>query len=205
MKRKPELLETKNRLESSWYDDEARELLSQTGGPPNLLPLDNDFEKWFAGFYDNPDESQRFDRDYVFFNAFGNVRGLKILELGFGNGCLSRFLIRQGGDVCSIDLSRQYCRILAGSEPTSKPVLACAEILPFKNDSFDIVTAFVALHHFNLEMSLSEIKRILKPGGHGVFMEPLQNSKMLYMLRQIIPIKDNESPGGGGLKEVELR
>jgi SAM-dependent methyltransferase len=205
MKRKPELLETKNRLESTWYDDEARDLLSRKENLQSLLPLDDDFEKWFASFYDNPDESQRFDRDYVFFNTFGDIRGLRILELGFGNGCLSRFLIRRGGDVCSIDLSMEYCHILAGSEAASMPLRSCAEILPFKNESFDIVTAFVALHHFNLEMSFSEIKRVLKPGGRGIFMEPLLNSKMLYMLRQLIPIKDNESPGGGGMKLAELQ
>jgi ubiquinone/menaquinone biosynthesis C-methylase UbiE len=205
MKRSPQLLDTKNRLESKWYDDEARELWDQLKHLPKLMPIDQDFEKWFAPFYDNSDRSNLFDRDYIYFSAFGNVAGMKVLELGAGNGCLSRYMIRRGAEVCSIDLSSEYCRILARSEKSSMPVLACAEILPFKSESFDVVTTFVALHHFNLDLGLPEIKRILKKGGRGIFMEPLLDSKSLYYLRQLVPVRDNESPGGGGLKTAEIR
>jgi SAM-dependent methyltransferase len=205
MKRRPELLDTKNRLESAWYDNEAQGLLTQLECLPGLMPMDKDFEEWFAQFYNSPNPSQGFDRDYAYFRAFGNVDNLKVLELGSGNGCLSRFLIRRDAEVCSIDLSLEYGRFLARSEPSSMPVRSCAEVLPFQTGVFDIVTSFVALHHFNLDMSLPEIKRALKPGGQGIFMEPLMDSQMLYYLRQLIPIVDNESPGGGGLKTAGLR
>ncbi len=205
LKKNADLLDTKNRLESKWYDDEARDLRAQLKYLPGLMPVDGDFEGWFAQFYDSPNPDQRFDRDYAFFISFGDVDGLRILELGSGNGCLSRFFIRRGANVCSIDLSLEYGRILACSEPRSMPMRSCAEILPFKDGAFDIVTAFVALHHFNLELAVPEIKRVLKPGGRGIFMEPLMDSRTLYYLRQMIPIKDNESPGGGGLKVAEVR
>jgi SAM-dependent methyltransferase len=163
-----------------------------------------DFEKWFGDFHHDRRAADSFDRDRFFFGSFGDVAGERILELGFGNGCLTRFLLRRGARVCSVDLSLEYCRFLARSDSGSSPVKAWAEILPFKGGSFDMVTAFVALHHFNLEMTLKEIHRILRPRGRGIFMEPLANSRLLYSLRQFIPIKDNESPGGGGLRVREL-
>jgi len=93
---------------------------------------------------------------------------------------------------------------LRESDSRSQPIKACGEILPFKDESFDIVTSQAALHHLNADLALAEIKRVLKPDGLAVFLEPLYNSKMLYKVRQLIPIDDNESPGGGGFRKKEL-
>ena len=38
----------------------------------------------------------------------------------------------------------------------------------------------------------------------GIFIEPLSNSEFLYKIRQLLPLADNESPGGGGLIRAEL-
>jgi hypothetical protein len=46
--------------------------------------------------------------------------------------------------------------------------------------------------------------RVLKKGGVGIFIEPMCNSELYYKLRQLIPIPDAESPGGGGLNKQEL-
>jgi SAM-dependent methyltransferase len=205
LRRDPNLLEKKNLLEAAWYDEEALIFQEQLNQASGLIPIDRDFEKWFAGFYDNKSEKQLFDRDFAFFSLFPKSRNSKILELGSGNGCLSRFFIRRGFEVSSIDVSAAYCHFLKKSEPRSNPIKSCAEILPFRDKSFDIVTAFVALHHFNLDLCLPEIKRILTDGGRGIFIEPLGNSRFLYKLRQFIPIADNESPGGGALRANDLR
>jgi SAM-dependent methyltransferase len=205
LRRDYKLLQTKNLLEAAWYDQEADSVLDQLNSSGSLMPMDRDFENWFASFFDNETACYRFDRDYAFFNLFPRSRNKNILELGCGNGCLSRFFIRRGFDLSSIDISKQYCRFLKKSEPRSNPLKSCAEILPFKDKSFDIVTAFVALHHFNLDLSLAEINRVLKAGGRGIFIEPLANSRFLYKLRQLIPVADHESPGGGGLKVSELK
>ena len=43
---------------------------------------------------------------------------------------------------------------------------ADAENLPFRDDAFDLVTCRIALHHFpNPRRALSEVARVLKPGG----------------------------------------
>jgi SAM-dependent methyltransferase len=205
LKRDTASLKKKNQLEAEWYDIEAEAAFSQISAATGLLPMDAEFEDWFAAFYDNPYDKFHYDRDWAYFSSFSHGKSLKFLELGFGNGCLSRFFLRRGIDVYSNEISANYAKFLMNTNPVARAVRSCAEILPYKDSSFDLVATFLALHHFNLELSLSEIYRVLKPGGKGVFMEPLLNSKILYLLRQLLPISDNESPGGGGINSAELR
>lgn len=203
-KKKAELLDLKNQLETAWYDDEAQQWQGQLGQSPEIISMDVEFEKWFADFYGKKSMKRRYDRDYCFFSSLGDVKGKNVLELGFGNGCLSRFLIRRGANMFSVELSGEYCRFLKRTEERSLPIRSCAEILPLKSKSIDLVTTFVALHHFNLDMAFSEITRVMRDGARGVFMEPLGNSKMLYDIRRVIPVKIKESPGGGALHKNEI-
>ena len=46
-----------------------------------------------------------------------------------------------------------------------KYITAQADKLPFKDGTFDAVTAFSAFHWFSDKKSVTEIKRVLKPGG----------------------------------------
>jgi SAM-dependent methyltransferase len=204
LKKDPLLLSEKNRLEAKWYDDEANEFFRQLNNSGKLITQDKEFEDWFAKYFDNPSPKLKFHRLYHFFGSFPRKPDTQILELGFGDGCLSRFLLRRGFQVYSADVSIQYCRFLQKTDNRSAPVRTCAEILPFKDSSFEVVTAIVALHHFNLQLCLQEMNRVLKKGGLGIFIEPLCDSKLFYRLRQFVPIPDNESPGGGGIHKREL-
>jgi demethylmenaquinone methyltransferase/2-methoxy-6-polyprenyl-1,4-benzoquinol methylase len=50
--------------------------------------------------------------------------------------------------------------------------LADSESLPFSNNSFDAVTSAFGVRNFeNLEKGLSEMSRVLKPGGKAVILE----------------------------------
>jgi SAM-dependent methyltransferase len=198
------LLNKKNALESQWYDKEAETYFSELTPTGGLIAMDLDFEMWFGQFYDNPADMPKYDRGYYFFSRLAERNAANVLELGFGDGCLSRFLIRRNVPAYSIDIAGKACRFLKQSEPRSLPVKACGEILPIKTGSIDIVTSLVALHHLNIDMALAEIKRVLKPDGVGIFLEPMYNSRLLYKIRQLIPIDDNESPGGGGFRKKYL-
>lgn len=204
LKTDPALLGRKNELEAHWYDQEAESYFAQLNRPGKQIAMDEDFESWFGRFYDYPEKARKYDRNSRFFEALAASPGLKVLDLGFGDGCLSRFLLRRGKEVVSLDISGRACQFLKRSNPNSMPVKGCGEILPFNDKSFDIITSLVALHHLNIDMALGEIKRVLKDDGVGIFQEPMYNSKTLYKLRQFIPIADNESPGGGGFRKKSL-
>ena len=60
------------------------------------------------------------------------------------------------------------------SDPKKKILLSIADVvqIPYKNQLFDAVFGFGVLHHIPLwRAALSEISRVLKPGGMFVFEE----------------------------------
>jgi SAM-dependent methyltransferase len=54
---------------------------------------------------------------------------------------------------------------------------------PFADDSFDIVIGASILHHLDLDRALAEIRRVLRPGGRGVFVEPLAHNPLMRLGR----------------------
>ncbi|MGC9330944.1 MAG: bifunctional demethylmenaquinone methyltransferase/2-methoxy-6-polyprenyl-1,4-benzoquinol methylase UbiE [Bacteroidales bacterium] len=71
----------------------------------------------------------------------------------------------------------------------------CAEDLPFDSGSFDLANIVFGIRNFdNLEKAISEIKRILKPGGSITIMEfDMPRNRVIkplyvFYLKQIIPV-----------------
>ena len=96
----------------------------------------------------------------------GNVEGLKILDVGGGNGRLAVKLVEIGGDVTVVDVSEEMIKNIKIKSSKLKTVIGDAESLPFENESFDIVIAtFLIVHLKDLRLFFDEAYRVLKPGG----------------------------------------
>jgi ubiquinone/menaquinone biosynthesis C-methylase UbiE len=106
--------------------------------------------------------------------------GGRTLDLCTGTGAMLPALARRagvGGLVVGLDFSRgmlqQASRKSAGT-PAVALVRANAERLPFREHSFDAVAcshAFYELKGEGAERALSEVARILRPGGSFLMME----------------------------------
>jgi ubiquinone/menaquinone biosynthesis C-methylase UbiE len=60
------------------------------------------------------------------------------------------------------------------------------EKLPIKNNTYDLVSAFMVLHHIqNLPLMLKELHRIIKPGGYLIIKEHDALTSIDYMLDDI--------------------
>lgn len=97
-----------------------------------------------------------------------------VLEIGCGNGRDSLFLCSKGFDVVGIDvcaqavvLARKNKRVINKQAVSGRIVFknACAEKLPFANQSFGSIYSIGVLHCADLELGMKEIARVLKPGG----------------------------------------
>lgn len=101
-----------------------------------------------------------------FLKANIKIKQPVILDLGCGTGISTRQLAKLGKvtgcdpDPLMLSAAKKHKRI-----NSEKYVIGKAECLPFKDSSFDVVTAFSAFHWFNNKKGVSEIKRVLKPDG----------------------------------------
>lgn len=100
----------------------------------------------------------------------------RALELGCGTGFFLLNLMQAGvasrGSVT--DLSPGMVKVaLRNAEHLGLDVdgrVADAETIPYEDDTFDLVVGHAVLHHIpDVEQSLREVLRVLKPGGRFVF------------------------------------
>ncbi len=104
-----------------------------------------------------------------------SLRGRRVLEIGSGAGAHSALFNHRGAEVVALDLTPDRvvttARKLDQLEPTSLAVQGDARRLPFSDGWFDIVYSNGVLHHSpDIDRSVSEVYRVLKPGGLAVVM-----------------------------------
>ncbi|HLY42677.1 MAG TPA: class I SAM-dependent methyltransferase [Terracidiphilus sp.] len=93
--------------------------------------------------------------------------GERILDLGCGDGQLTKRLIASGAFVKGVDASPQMVAAARsrGVDAEESP----AESLPYADGSFDAVFSNAALHWVRgQDAMLSEVRRVLRPGGRFV-------------------------------------
>ena len=62
-----------------------------------------------------------------------------------------------------------------------------AHSLDFPDQEFDVVIGRGILHHLDLDVTLKEIRRVLKIGGRALFQEPLSANPILKVFRILTP------------------
>jgi ubiquinone/menaquinone biosynthesis C-methylase UbiE len=90
----------------------------------------------------------------------------EVLDIACGTGALSCCLEERGFCVTGLDFSFESLRRLKRINRRVRLVQADAAALPFRSDSFDVVTCMGAWRHFSdPERVLQEICRVLRPEG----------------------------------------
>ncbi len=115
---------------------------------------------------------QRFINEPMFDGI--SLSGKKVVEAMSGSGETTGYLLSKGARVTGIDLSVAGINSFKKRWPGCSAI--CASILNtgFKNNAYDCVVSVGGLHHLHpsLDKAVSEIHRILKPGGYFCFSEP---------------------------------
>lgn len=101
-----------------------------------------------------------------------------VLELGCGNGRVIRHLIERGvpaDNITGVDSSSNMLHAAALALPSAVSlVLGKATDIPFKDESFHLVTANMVLHAMDdreLDATLDKVSDVLKPGGKFFFID----------------------------------
>lgn len=117
--------------------------------------------------------------------------GRSVLEYGCGTGSKAFELARTGAQVVGTDISGvgvAEATARAGREGVRADFIQMdAEQFGYGPGSFDLVCGSGILHHLDMERSLAEVRRVLKPGGMAVFYEPLGTNPIINLYRRLTP------------------
>jgi SAM-dependent methyltransferase len=88
------------------------------------------------------------------------------LEVGCGEGRVTRDLAARGYRMTSLDASPTLLGAAADLDPGGEYVLGTAEALPFADASFDLVVAYnVLIDVADMPAAVREVARVVVPGG----------------------------------------
>ena len=93
-------------------------------------------------------------------------RPTRVLDAGCGTGVFAEMLHERGHEVFGIDRHLEAVALLPERLGTRLHVVGQVESLPYLSCYFDVVTASESLHRFAPGLALTEMARVLKPGGH---------------------------------------
>jgi 2-polyprenyl-6-hydroxyphenyl methylase/3-demethylubiquinone-9 3-methyltransferase len=121
--------------------------------------------------------------------------GLRVLDVGCGGGFSCEFLAHRGAIVSGVDQSAPCIRIAREHAQQNQLAIdyqhGVAEHLPYSEDSFDVVVCVDVLEHVaNVQETLAEVSRVLKPGGFFCFDTINRTFKskaiMIWLLEDIL-------------------
>jgi len=134
--------------------------------------VDSETSLWIASadawveFVDGIDPNREYVLDPVMDAKTDDVEGLRVLDVGCGEGRFCRKLSERGALTVGIDPTVVLLETARERHPGGEYVESGAESLPFDDESFDVVVSYVSLCDIpDYRAGISEMSRVLKPGG----------------------------------------
>lgn len=131
------------------------------------------FERYRAAVHPGPGSANFVMEEPALLDAIGDVRGLRVLDLGCGDAAVGRMLLDSG------------CRAYLGIDASARMIEAARDVLdgtpgearrePIERfsapaGSFDLVISRLALHYVeDLDAVLAACRDCLAPGGRAIF------------------------------------
>jgi ubiquinone/menaquinone biosynthesis C-methylase UbiE len=117
--------------------------------------------------------------------AIGPVAGLRIVDVGCGEGDVARALAEQGATVCGYDPFIAETGWTAFGTGRYRLAKAAADAIPEPDGTADLVLFVFSLHHVPTARhrgAMEEARRLLRPGGRLLVAEPLAEGPHQYVM-----------------------
>lgn len=153
----------------------------------------NQFAKEFVEGTDIHNEKSR----TAYYSALEDIvfNGKKVLDIGCGDGWDINKISKRNATMFGLDSSSDLVRIANENNPKATIIEGKMELLPYENEFFDVILSKYAIQtSTNVPKVLSEMNRVLKPGGiitylavHPLrqFLEKKKHPKN-YFLQEIV-------------------
>jgi ubiquinone/menaquinone biosynthesis C-methylase UbiE len=147
------------------------------------------FDRADATFYGWNEPLHGVDGPFSRLFDFASYRGRPVLEVGCGMGCMAMNWAQQGAVVTAVDLNpvsvAQTLRRFELFGLHGHIREADAENLPFADQTFDYAYSWGVLHHTpGIARAISELHRVLKPGGRvGVMLYNRHSLLFRFLVR----------------------
>ena len=139
------------------------------------MKFDEQTSRRMEAMYTSPDVIAR--RRAVM-EALAPRSGERIIDIGSGPGLMAAELadaVSERGKVCGVDSSQDMITLSSarlGNRPWLDFRVADATTLPYPDRSFDAAVCVQVLEYVqNIENALSELYRVLRPGGRAVIVD----------------------------------
>ncbi|MFA5070491.1 MAG: class I SAM-dependent methyltransferase [Patescibacteria group bacterium] len=117
-------------------------------------------------------------------SIFRPLAGGNILEVGCGTGANFFFLKKYFSDLTGVDPSEKSLSIGRQQVKEAKFFSGRAQVLPFPDESFDVIFMRDVLHHISdiqdKRLSLREMKRVCRKGGQIILIEPNYRNIIIF-------------------------
>ena len=125
-------------------------------------------EWWIDGFTEGADPEYV---EQILPMAFEELSGFgRVLDVGCGDGQISRLLAATGADVVGVDPTWNQIRIARERGGGAAYVRSGAAELPFADASFDAAVACLVFEHIDdVDDAIAEVARVVRPGGRFSF------------------------------------
>ena len=119
----------------------------------------------WAAWARRPDFDEYWKYSPAFFELVPSPRG-QTLEVGCGEGRVTRDLAKRGHRVVAVDATAKLIRLARDADPDNAYLRCDAAALPFADESFDLAVYYNSLMDVDeMELSVREAARVLRPGG----------------------------------------
>jgi SAM-dependent methyltransferase len=117
------------------------------------------------------------------------ARDADVLEYGCGESDNHRLLGPIARSLLAIDISDAAIDRLAAANPFDHVAFRVMDAmqLDLADSSMDLVFGSGIVHHLDTERSAREVSRVLRPGGHAMFWEPLGLNPLINLYRALTP------------------
>lgn len=115
--------------------------------------------------------------------------GTRVIELGCGGARMARQMLQRWRDMRYLGLEvdlRQHAINLQDTPPRMRFAVGGAQAIACDDAQFDLALMLKSLHHVPLDVmdqALTEVARVLRPGGHLYVSEPVYEGALNEIVR----------------------